>query len=178
MDTLKFISLLGLVFLFTSCYKNEYKKSEDSFQNIYLREWNSSICPQKVVFEKYKKNSNFKNLINGSSDFDINSNCLPKYDKFNKKVPTSTYNDQMVLTPYIFFTGQINYDIRLVIDDSLEYKITAIQDEIDTIADRGRKKWIIMNNIKSLVVNGHKLDNKNAPLSIEIPTKIGKIIKK
>lgn len=178
MDTLKYISLAGLICFFTSCYRDEYIKNEESFFSIYLKEWNSTICPEKIVFEKYEKNSNFKNLIDRNSDFDINSNCLPKYDKSNKKVPISTYNDQIVLTPYIFFTGEINYDIKLTINDSLEYKIIAIQDEIDTIADRGRKKWIIMNNIKSLVVNGHKLDNTKAPLNIDIPTKIGKIIKK
>jgi hypothetical protein len=35
-----------------------------------------------------------------------------------------------------------------------------------------------MNNIKSLVVNGQKLDNTKASLNIDIPTKIGKVIKK
>ncbi|OXG09017.1 hypothetical protein BC749_103176 [Flavobacterium araucananum] len=177
MGTLRYISLIGIICFFTSCYGDEYKKYEDSFFSINLREWNSVVCPKKIVYEKYEKNSNFKKLINSNSDFDTNINCLPKYDKLNKKIPTSPYNDQMTLTPYISYIGQINYDIKLTINDSLEYKITDIQDEIDTIADRGRKKWIIMNNIKSFVVNGHQLDNKNAPLSIEIPTKLGKVIK-
>lgn len=179
MGMLKYISLLGCVCLFTSCYKDRYTKHEESFFSIYFREWNSSICPKKIVFEKYLKDSNFKVLIDHNSDFNINSNCLPKYDKFNKKVPTSTYNDQMVLTPYIPYEGEINYDIRLVIDDSLEYKITNIQNKLDTVPElTGPKKWTIMNNVKALIVNGHKLDNRKAPLNIDIPTKLGKIIKK
>ncbi|KQB37110.1 MULTISPECIES: hypothetical protein [Flavobacterium] len=178
MDTLKCISLIGFICLFTSCYSDEYTKYEDSFFSIYLRGWNSIICPQKVVYKKYVKNSNFKKLIDSTSGFDININCLPKYDKFNKIIPTSPYNDQMVLTPYLPINGQLNYDIKLIIDDSLEYKITDIQDKIDTISDIGRKKWVIMNNIKSLVVNGQKLDNTKAPLNVDIPTKLGKVIKK
>jgi hypothetical protein len=79
----------------------------------------------------------------------------------------------------IEFVGPINYNIRLIIDDSIQYRITDVVNKIDTVFSGDRPgDFIIMNNIKSLVVNGHKLDNENVPLSIEIPTKIGKIIKK
>ncbi|MCV9930833.1 hypothetical protein OIU80_00930 [Flavobacterium sp. LS1R47] len=88
-------------------------------------------------------------------------------------------SNQRILRPNIEFVGPINYDIRLIIDDSIQYRITDVVNKIDTVFSGGRPgDFIIMNNIKSLVVNGHKLDNKNASLSIEIPTKIGKIIKK
>jgi hypothetical protein len=81
------------------------------------------------------------------------------------------------LSPNKAFLGSINFDIRLIIDDSLEYKITMIDNKIDTVFSGGRPgDFIIMNNIKSLVVNGHKLDNKNAPLNIEIPANIGLVI--
>jgi hypothetical protein len=175
----KFITTFCIVFIFISCHETKYATKDQSFNNIYLRGWNSTRCPSKIVFEKYEKKSNFKNLIDSTSGFDININCLPKYDKFNNIIPTSPYNDQMILTPYVPYNGKINYDIKLVIDDSLVYKITDIKDGIDTVSARsGPGKWIIMNNIKSLVVNGKKLDNKNTPLSIEIPTKLGKVIKK
>lgn len=96
----------------------------------------------KKCFEKYEKKSNFKNLIDSTSGFDININCLPKYDKFNNIIPTSPYNDQMILTPYVPYNGKINYDIKLVIDDSLVYKITDI-----TYKNRYCLcKWLCMDN--------------------------------
>lgn len=178
MDISKYISLLSFIFLFTSC--NEYFNDDYSFQGIHLKDWNSSSCPKKITFEKYVKNSNFKNLIDTNSDFDINSNCLPKYDKYNKKVKTSTYNEQLILSPYVLYKGEINYDIRLVIDDSLEYKITDIQSHRDTtlyVFTLGRK-YYIDNRIHSMIINGYKSDNKDAKNNIRIPTKIGMIIKK
>lgn len=81
--------------------------------------------------------------------------------------------------PIVPYSGHINYDIKLIVDDSLEYKITNIQDKLDTISGKsGRGKWIVMNNIKSLVINGHRIDNTKTPLNFDIPTKLGKIIKK
>ncbi|OXG09018.1 hypothetical protein BC749_103175 [Flavobacterium araucananum] len=168
MDILKFTSICFFVFILTSCHENKYKKSDKSFQGIYLREWNSLICPKKIVFEKYIKNSNFKKMIESDSNFDIKG-CERTESKFN----------QRILKPNVSYTGQINYDIKLIIDDSLVYKITDIKDGIDTVLGHsGPRKWIIMNNIKSLVINGHKLDNKKAALNIDIPTKLGKVIKK
>lgn len=126
------------------------------------------MCPKKVTFGKYVKNTDFNDLINNDLDFYVRD-CDSIYASFN----------QRILSPNVAYIGQINYDIKLVIDNSLEYKITDIKDGIDTISLRsGPGKWIIMNNIKSFIVNGHKLDNKNAPFSIDIPTKLGKVIKK
>lgn len=79
--------------------------------------------------------------------------------------------------PNTIHKGKINYDTKIIIDDSIEYKITEIFDKIDTL-HVGGNKFVIMNNIKSLVINGKKMDNENAPLNLEIPTNIGKIIKK
>ncbi|WP_316633027.1 hypothetical protein [uncultured Flavobacterium sp.] len=176
MDTLKCFSLICLCFLVTSC--NEYFNEDYSFQGIYLKKWKSSICPKKVILEKYVKKSNFKELIDSSSDFDINSNCLPKYDKNNRQVKTSTYNEQLYISPYIIYKGKINYDIRLIIDDSLEYKITNIESKRDTtlyVFTLGRK-YYIDNSIYKMTVNGNKLKNESATL--EIPTEFGRIIKK
>lgn len=168
MATLRFSSLLFFVFFTTSCYIDKYAKYNESFFSIYLKEWNSPICPKKIVFEKYVKNSNFKKLIESSSDFDIDG-C--------EKVETG-YN-QRIFSPVVSYTGQINYDIRLIIDDSLEFKITNIQNKLDTISERtGPKKWVIMNCINSLIVNNYELDNKKTPLNIKIPTKLGKVIRK
>lgn len=179
MGILKYFSLLGFIFLCASCYKDQYTKYEDSFFSIYLREWKSTVCPKKIIYEKYVRNTNFKKLLNSNSGFDINSNCHPKYDKLNRIVSRSTYNDQMILTPYTPYIGKINYDIRLVIDDSIEFKITYIQNKTDTISEKmGPRRWAIMNNISSLVINGYKLDNTKAPFNIDIPTKLGRIIKK
>lgn len=166
MDILKFTSICFFVFILTSCHENKYKKSDKSFQVIYFRKWNSIKCPTKIVFEKYIKNSDFKELIESNSDFDIEG-CDSINSEFN----------QRIFKPNVSYIGKINYDIKIVIDDSIQYKITDIIDKTDTIYARGFA-WVIMNNIQSLVVNGHKLDNKKAPLSIEIPTKLGKIIKK
>lgn len=167
MDTLKCISLLMFIILL-NCKRVEYTKVDKSFYDIYLREWNSSICPKKIVFARYVKNSNFKNLINQYSDFEV-KDCDSIHLKFN----------QRILRPNVVLVGSINYDIRLIIDDSIYYNITNIVNEIDTVFSGGRPgDFTIMNNIKSLVVNGYKLNNKNAPLSIEIPTKLGKVIKK
>jgi hypothetical protein len=157
---------ISLFFIFLNCRRVEYAKEDKSFYDIYLRGWKSSVCPKKIVLEKYKKNSNFKNLIDSYSDFEI-GDCDSIY----------TESNQRILSPNKAFLGSINFDIRLIIDDSLEYKITMIDNKIDTVFSGGRPgDFIIMNNIKSLVVNGHKLDNKNAPLNIEIPANIGLVI--
>ncbi|OMQ13185.1 hypothetical protein [[Flexibacter] sp. ATCC 35103] len=142
--------------------------SDESFHSIYMRDWKTSVCPKKVVLEKYMKNTDFKKLLSSDSDFDIR-NCDSIYASLN----------QRIISPNVTYIGQINYDIKLVIDDSLVYRITDIKDGIDTVSGRsGPGKWIIMNNIKSLVINGHKLDNSKTPLSFNIPTKLGKVIKK
>ncbi|MCV9930831.1 hypothetical protein OIU80_00920 [Flavobacterium sp. LS1R47] len=167
MDTLKCFSLVCIILLFTSC--DEYYKEDYSFDGIYLREWDSSICPKKIVFEKYAKNSNLKNLIQKDSNFNIEG-CNRSKSKFN----------QRIFTPSTLYSGQINYDIKLIIDDSLQYEITNIKSKLDTTSftfTLGRK-YYIDNRIYSMMVNGHKLDNKDAKNNIWIPTKIGKIIKK
>ncbi|MFD2940661.1 hypothetical protein [Flavobacterium notoginsengisoli] len=167
MDTLKHIKIFILLML-SSCVKIEYKKIDNSFNDIHLKEWNSLTCPKKIILERYKKNTSFKTLIDSNKDFDING-CDSIYYKFN----------QRVFAPKFSYTGPINYDMKIIIDDSLEYKITDIKDKLDTISgNSGPGKWIIMNNIKSLVVNGKKLDNTKKPLSFSIPTNLGKIIKK
>lgn len=167
MGTSKYISFFLFV-VFSNCISAEYKKVDDSFSDIHIKEWNSSICPKKVLFERYIKNSNFKKLIDSNTDFEIGG-CKKIESGFN----------QRVFTPIIPYEGHINYDIRLIIDDSLEFKITNIQDKLDTISGKsGPGKWLVMNNIKSLIINGHKLDNTKTPLSFNIPTKIGKVIKK
>lgn len=167
METLRFVSL-SIFFILLNCKRLEYTKVDNSFYDIYLRKWNSSICPKKIVLEKYVKNSNFKILTSSYSDFKV-LDCDSIHFKFN----------QRILRPNVAFIGSINYDIRLIIDDSIQYKITDVINKIDTVFSGGRPgDFIIMNNIKSLVINGHRLDNKNAPLSIEIPTKLGKVIKK
>lgn len=126
------------------------------------------LCPRKIIFERYTKNSNFKNLIDINYDFDI-EDCDSIYIKSN----------QRILRPNFPVKGQIDYDIRLIVDDSLEYEIIDINGKIDTVTSGGRPHdFVIMNNIKSLVVNGQKLDDTKAPLNIDIPTKLGKFIKK
>lgn len=167
MDTSKFISLLSL-FLFLCCKNVTYTKKDDSFYAIHLIEWNSSVCPKKIVYEQYVKNSNFKKINKSYSKFNV-SNCEDIYKS----------NNQRVLKPILPFKGQIDYDIKLIIDDSIEYKITFIENKIDTIFYGGRPgDFTIMNNITSFTVNGHKVDNSRTPLNIFIPSKTGKIIKK
>ncbi|MGN7808710.1 hypothetical protein [Flavobacterium sp. 22076] len=167
MDILKFISVLLLLFFF-SCKRITYTKKEDSFYGIHLKEWNSSICPKKVIYERYQKKSNFLKKIKTDSNFEVRD-CDSLYKPSN----------QRVFIPSVKFTGQIDYDIRLVIDDRIEYKITSIDNKIDTVFYGGHPGDLtIMNNIRSLVVNGYKLDNSNTPLNIFIPTNLGKVIKK
>ncbi|MGN7808709.1 hypothetical protein [Flavobacterium sp. 22076] len=167
MDTLKHFKIFFLLIL-SSCVKTEYTKIDNSFTDIHLKEWNSSTCPRKIIFERYKKNTSFTTLIDSNKKFDIKG-CDSIYYKFNQRVFTSKLN----------YVGSINYDIKIIIDDSLEYRITDIQDKLDTISgSSGPGKWIIMNNIKSLVINGKKLDNTKKPLSFNVPTNLGKIIKK
>jgi hypothetical protein len=164
---LRFISVISFFYLFTSC--NEYYKNDYSFDGIYLREWKSSICPKKIVFEKYVKNSNLEKLIQKDSSFNIEG-C----DRINSKF------NQRIFTTSVLYSGQINYDIRLNIDDSLEYEITDIKSKLDTTHftfTLGRK-YYIDNRIYSMIINGHKLNNKDAKNNMRIPTKIAKFIKK
>lgn len=170
----KCFSIILLSCLLFSC--KEYHNDDNSFYSIYLEGWNSSICPKKIVFEKYLKNSNFKKLIESNSSFDID--CYIKYDKFNKKIVTHKSIEKRELIPNFKNIDKINYDIRLVIDDSLEYKITNIENRSDTIIKTftvGRK-YYVGNVISSIIVNGHKLNIDSR--SFEIPTKLGRIIKK
>lgn len=167
MGTLKYISL-SICFLLLNCKRIEYTKQDNSFYAIYFKNWNSTACPKKIIFERYLINTNFNSLIDRNSDFEIKG-CDEAAVKFN----------QRIVTPNVSYKGRINCDIKLIIDDSLEYKITEISNKIDTLFSGGRPgDFIIMNNIKTLVINGHKVDNTKAPLNIAIPTEIGKIIKK
>lgn len=62
---------------------------------------------------------------------------------------------------------------------AFEFKITSINNKIDTVFSEGRPEdFIIMNNILSFIVNGYKVDNSKASLNIEIPTKTGQVLKK
>lgn len=165
MDTLKRTSIL-IFFILLSCKRPEYIHEDKSFYDIYLRKWNSSICPKKIVFEKYLKNTNFKKIIQSDSDFEIRGCDISEFE-FN----------QRIFMPNSIYKGKIDYDIKIIVDDSIEYKVTDISNKIDTI-HAGGHKFVIMNNIKSLVINGKKMENKNAPLNLEIQTNLGKIIKK
>lgn len=174
MATLKYLRLSVLVLLFYNC--DEYNNNDDSFSGIYLNDWNSSVCPKKIIFEKYVKKSNFKSLIECSSDFDIE--CNIKYDKFNNKIITPKSKEDRLLTPYVSYKGIINYDVRLVINDSLEFKITDIKTKKHTNVRSFSisKKHYTSNILNSIVVNGYKLNNDSRDFLI--PTKLGKVIKK
>lgn len=167
MGILRYISLI-FFFLFISCNKNEYLKDDSSFYGIYLKEWNSSLCPKKVLFEKYEKNSNFKKIIKVDTSFNIEG-CESRVKEIN----------QRIFTPIVPYTGKIDYDVKLIIDDSLEFRITSINNKIDTVFSGGHPgDFIIMNNISSFIVNGHNVDNSKAPLNIEIPTKMATVLKR
>lgn len=170
----KYINILFVSCLLSSC--KEYHNSDVAFYSIYLNEWNSPICCQKVVFEKYIKNSNFKRLIEKDSNFDIQ--CYVKYDKFNKAIINTESKEKRELIPNFKNFNETNYDIRLIIDDSLEYKIINIKNISDTIIKTFTltKKYYINNIIESMNVNGNKINNDSR--SFEIPTKLGKKIKK
>ncbi|MFD2940663.1 hypothetical protein [Flavobacterium notoginsengisoli] len=166
MDTLKCFSLMLISLLLISC--NEYIDRDYSLQGIYLKEWNSSICPKKVVYEEYIKNTNFKKIIYTHSSFEIRD-CEIEMHKYN----------QRLFTPKILTNKTINYDIRIVIDDSLEYKITDIKSRRDTtkyVFALGRKCYID-NTIYSMLVNDHQYDNKKSINNIVLITKSGRIIK-
>jgi hypothetical protein len=88
------------------------------------------------------------------------------------------YN-QRLFTPDSLYKGKINYDIRIVIDDSLEYNITDVKTRKDTtkyVFTLGRK-YYIDNIIYSMIINGHQYNNESMN-NITIITKLGKIIKK
>ncbi|TDW51755.1 hypothetical protein EV144_101432 [Flavobacterium sp. 270] len=162
----KYLKLGSVFLLLTSC--SEYFNQDYSFQGIYLKEWNSSVCPKKIVYEKYERKTNFTKIINSYSDFEIRD-CESQVLKYN----------QRLFTPITLYKGQINYDIRLIIDDSLEFKIT----NIHTIRDTTKyvftlgKKYYINNTICSMIINGHHSDNKDAKNNIVILTKLGNVIK-
>lgn len=176
MDILKYIKLIFLCILLSNCRRIEYIKSDETFCFIMFYRWNSSKCPKKVTYQRYLKNSDFKNKIMSDSDFTINCSDNPPY------------NNRMIF-PNKPYSGQINYDIRLIVEDSIEFNITSVENKIDTVFLGGRPgDLVIMNSIKSLIVNGQKLDNsKDLPgidsglpneAIIFIPTNLGKIIKK
>lgn len=175
MDTLKFISIVFISFLFIGCNNNEYYDDNNAFHSIYLLEWNSSICPKKIIFKKYNKNSNFKTLIETSTDFEIQ--CYTQYDKFNNKITTPNSTKLREFIPNFKNNDKINYDVKLIIDDSLEYKITNIENIKDTIVKTFTlaRKYFISNTIKSITVNGHKMNNDSR--SLEIPSSLGRKIK-
>ncbi|MCV9930832.1 hypothetical protein OIU80_00925 [Flavobacterium sp. LS1R47] len=152
-----------IILLFTSC--DEYYNENYSFNTILVREWNSPICPEKIVLEKYTKNSNFIDLTGKDPDFNIICDSI---------------NKQIILSPYFPYINKINYDIRLIINDSLEYKITDIKSKLDTTHytfTLGRK-YYINNRIYSMMINGHKSDNKHADTNIIIPSEQGHALKK
>lgn len=177
MGTMRCVKVLFIFFFVISC--NEYINYDDSFGSILIKDWNFSRCPKEITFEIYEKNSNLKKVIDTIFDIDIyNDNCHPKYNKFNKIIKTSTYNKQILLSSYTRYKGQINYDMRLIIDDSIEYKITDIKTKIDTTfkAFSIGRKYYINNSIYSMKVNNQKVENESA--DIVLLAKLGKIIKK
>lgn len=176
MDTLRHIKLISLCFLLCNCRRIEYIKSDETFHFIMFYQWNSSKCPKRVTYERFIKNSKFTNKIISDTDFNINCNEKPPYN-------------HRIIFPNKPYSGPINYDINLIVDDSIEFKITSIENRIDTVFLGGRPgDLVIMNSIKSLIVNGHKLDNsKYLPgvsgglpyeAIIFIPTNLGRKIKK
>lgn len=166
MITLRYFSLILIFQLLISC--NEYIDIDYSLQGIYLKEWNSSICPKKIVYEKYEKNTNFQKILDSHSNFEIRD-CENEMQKYN----------QRLFIPDSLYKGKINYDIRIVIDDSLEYNITDVKTRKDTtkyVFTLGRK-YYIDNIIYSMIINGHQYNNESMN-NITIITKLGKIIKK
>ncbi|WDF57746.1 hypothetical protein PQ462_13565 [Flavobacterium sp. KACC 22758] len=100
MITLRYFSLILIFHLLISC--NEYIDNDYSFQGIYLKEWNSSICPKKIVYEEYEKNTNFQKILDSHSNFEIRD-CENEMQKYN----------QRLFTPDSLYKGKINYDISI-----------------------------------------------------------------
>lgn len=153
MGILKYLNFLFCIILFISC--NEYHNENHSFNTILLRKQNSIECPQKIITEKYLKNSNFEHIIQKDSAFNIICDSI---------------NNQVIFSPNTPYVGEINYDIKIIIDDNLKYEITDIKSKVDTTLytfTLGRKYYInyIFN---SMSINGHKANSENNQANIII----------
>ncbi|MDA6070063.1 hypothetical protein NJT12_10580 [Flavobacterium sp. AC] len=162
MGTLKYFSYLSFILLFISC--NEYNDERHSFNTILLQQWNFSNCPKKIIFEKYLKNSNFKNIIEKDSSFNIICDSI---------------NKQIIISPYEPYIDKINYDIKLIIDDDIEYEIKDIKSKLDTsfYSFSVGRKYYINYSIYSMTVNGNK-SIQNNDVNIVISANDGTIKKK
>lgn len=137
---------------FLSCDK--YYNSQESFDRILLKK-NTDIYIKKVELFKYKKNTSFNILESRGLEFEI----------FN-----DTINNELYLNPKFDNQGVINSDLLLLINDSLEIRISDIKTIRDTVVKSFTlsKRFYIENKIYSFKLNHQTIINDDYSISLSL----------
>jgi len=157
MDILKCTNLrlyiLFILVVFSSC--NDFEKSDAAFEDIILTNDKENVTVIKASMVKYKKGSDFGVSESGKLDFTIIKD---------------TINNEIYLTPNFDNKGVLTSDARILINDSLEYKISDVVTVKDTMTKSfsGSKKQLVSNKIKSFKSNGRQIVNDGLSIKLKI----------
>lgn len=131
---------LFILFLFSSC--NEYVEDKQIYDLISIENWKQKDNVRVVLYQ-YEKNTNFKKLIAIDSLFEVSIDTL----HHNLRIIPEFKNDE-----------PITNDMRLVLNDNLEYRFTNvyfIKDSLKLANPLGflGRKIIVRYNLKATVNN-------------------------
>lgn len=155
------LAIIGL-FLLSAC-TNKRSAYKRNISGIFLTHWDSHPLPIKGTVYIYKKNTQFKELID------------------TVKVYAITRGGDTTDLACLLYTKKLNHlnDIRVVLDDTLVYDISNI--EIEKFLDT--RRWgmcgpIERDIIPSLLVNGYVTRDTTVPGELAFPQECGRIIRK
>jgi len=142
-----------LVVFFISC--NDSNVSDFAFEDIIIKNDVPDVLVAKAEMVKYKQGSGF---------------TASESDKLKFTIIKDTINNETYLTPKFDNKGILTSDIVILINDSLQFKITDIITVKDTTtkAFSGRKTQDIANKIKSFKSNSIQVENNGASFKLKL----------
>lgn len=149
---MKRLLLVTVTLVMISC--TSYKATNTAFESIVISGTGKPFVIKKAEMLKYKKGTNYKTLEFKSSDFEI----------VQSKINKETY-----LTPMFDNEGAVTSDIKLIVNDSVEFKISDIVTVRDTMVRTFTlsKRYYISNIIKSFKLNSEHVDNDDYRINIK-----------
>lgn len=149
---MKRLLLLTVILIMISC--TSYEATDTAFESIVISGTGKPFVINKAEMLKYKKGTNYKTLEFKSSDFEI---------------VQSEINKETYLTPNFDNEGVVTSDIKLIVNDSVEFKLSDIVIVRDTMVRTFTlsKRYYISNMIKSFRLNGEHVNNDDYQINIK-----------
>lgn len=157
----KFLVLIGVLSVI-GCNSEEYIVTDYAFDSFILENWKFSTKPDHIALEKIDKDGKL-----------IKNEKLITFE-----TTIDTVRNVVFIVPTPNLKGKVNFDMKLILNDSMVFNIKNIKSSRDTLVRRFSmsKKVYVYNSIDTVMVNGRQ--QKGGTADIYLSLDVAKIIKK